>query len=49
MFKPTSTFFDPLSVACALLLLVAASLAYGAFRTADVAVSKLTESRVPLR
>jgi hypothetical protein len=49
MYKPTSTFFDPLSVACALLILVAATLAFGAFSSADVVVGELSASHAPLR
>jgi hypothetical protein len=49
MYKRTSTFCDPLSVLCVLLLLVAASLAWGAFYAADVAVSQLASSPAPLR
>jgi hypothetical protein len=49
MYKPTSTFFDPLSVLCVFLFLVAATLAWGAFYSADVAVSQLASSPGPLR
>ena len=49
MYKPTSTFFDPLSVACALLFVVSAALAWGAFSSANVVVTQMSAIHTPLR